>query len=56
MLYHLKSSQLQVYTESMVDKIKCIDVHFIDTYIIELSTTQGLVCSRQDNSDTLNSV
>ena len=30
-------------------------MHFIDTYITELSTTHGLVCSRQDNSDVLKS-
>jgi len=31
-------------------------MHFIDTYITELSATQGLVHCRQDNSDTLKSL
>ena len=28
-------------------------MHFIDTYITDLSATQGLVCSWQDNSNML---
>ena len=28
-------------------------MYFIDTYITELSATNGLVCSRQDNSEMM---
>ena len=31
-------------------------MHFIDTYITELSTTQGFVCIQQDNSNVLKSL
>ena len=31
-------------------------MHFIDTYITELSAIHGLVCSWQDNSDMLKSL
>ena len=39
-------------------KVKCIYtlMHFIDTYLTELSTTHGLVYRGQDNSDMLKSL
>ena len=36
-------------------RVNQLYLYMIDTYVIELSATHGLVCSRQDHSDMLKS-